>query len=97
MIALSTRIKPSGHLYIPRCLGPARASWSLFGDAVTVTVTQLDKGAYRREIYLLPRGLAAASFHKRLGRSVRVRLNKSNGRWVGTYELKPGWRERCFQ
>jgi hypothetical protein len=89
-----TKIKASGHLYVPARAGPVRPGWRRDGDVVTVTLEPDPEIGYRKFVYVLPPNMVKASFHRR-GCGIRVAFYMMGGAWRGSYKLLSGWERKA--
>jgi hypothetical protein len=85
-----TKIKASGHLYVPRRVGPVRPAWHRDGAVVTLTLESDPAREYRKFVYVLPPGMVKASFHRR-GCGIRIAFFRTGDTWSGVYRLLAGW------
>jgi hypothetical protein len=89
---LTLKIKDSGHLYVPRSLGPVDVSWIPTGESVRVRIRPRPGTLYRQYVYLLPRPWLRAALFRRNTTSISVEFDRDGDGWVGEVSLKPGWR-----
>jgi hypothetical protein len=89
--AFRTKIKASGHMYVPARIGAVRPLWRREGADVTVSLAPDPERGYRKFVYVLPPGMVRASFHRRNG-GIRVAFYRDGGGvWSGGYRLLRGW------
>jgi hypothetical protein len=87
----TTKLKSTGHLYIPKKIGSVKVTWNRAHDIVSIAVTPNPGGVDRRLYYILPPSICRISFHRRSRSSIKIVFYRCDGFWSGCFKLCRGW------
>jgi hypothetical protein len=86
------RINGTGHIYVPRRLGPVDVLWRAAGDELSIRVIPNPGGPYRQYVHALPRPWLGAAARGRARGPIPVDFEEDGRGWLGRLKLMGGWR-----